>query len=274
MLSDSMKTIKEKHSEVSNSDIRRAEMQLEKCAKCLGLSECTSNWGRGIKPVIRATDIAVGFCKFLRERQRQAKINSCFKMAQMPPKYIGKTFSDYEVTAENSAAVKAAKNLLKNPQSGLYIYGKPGTGKTFLAAIIAQELISAGKSVIFGDVPSVLDDLKNTFDRGEQKLSELMKMLASVDMLVLDDLGTEVPTEWAVERLYKIVNDRYNEEKPLIVTSNYKPNIVGERMNNPKKKEGNYETVTGDRIISRLLQMCKGVMIKGEDRRFWNEFAD
>ena len=54
----------------------------------------------------------------------------------------------------------------------------------------------------------------------------------------------------------------------MVVTSNYKPNVVGERMNHPKKKDGNYDSVTGDRIISRLLQMCKGVMIKGEDRRF------
>ena len=262
-----MKTIEAKHEE--NSEIYRAETQVEKCAKCAGLSECTSNWGRGMKPVIRETDIAVTFCKFLREKERQAKISRAFKMAKMPPKYIGKTFADYEVTAENSAAVKAAQNLLKNPQSGLYIYGKPGTGKTFLAAIIAQELIHKGKSVIFGDVPSVLDDLKDTFDGGgENKLSQLMSMLAETDMLVLDDLGTEVPTEWAVERLYKIINDRYNSDKPLIVTSNYKPNIVGERMNHPKKKEGTYDSVTGDRIISRLLQMCKGVVIKGADRRF------
>lgn len=265
----------QKYGEMSEhhaDEVYKAEKTLAECEKCTGLPCQTS--AKGWIPVIKGVtkfgvDIRVAPCKFLREKERQAKISRAFKMAKMPPRYIGKSFADYEVTADNKAAVKAANELVENPQFGLYIYGKPGTGKTFLAAIIAQELIHKGKSVIFGDVPSVLDDLKDTFDGGgENKLSQLMSMLAETDMLVLDDLGTEVPTEWAVERLYKIINDRYNSDKPLIVTSNYKPNIVGERMNHPKKKEGTYDSVTGDRIISRLLQMCKGVMIKGEDRRF------
>ena len=265
----------QKYGEMSEYDaekIYKAEQILAECEKCTGLP-CQSR-ANGWIPVIEevttkfGVDIRVTPCKFTVEKERQAKISRAFKMAKMPPRYIGKSFSDYEVTADNKTAVKAANELVENPQFGLYIYGKPGTGKTFLAAIIAQELIHKGKTVIFGDVPSVLDDLKNTFDGGgENKLSQLMSMLAETDMLVLDDLGTEVPTEWAVERLYKIINDRYNSDKPLIVTSNYKPNIVGERMNHPKKKEGTYDSVTGDRIISRLLQMCKGVMIKGADRR-------
>lgn len=267
--------IYEKYGKMSEHDAAKiydAEKLLAECENCTGLP-CQSR-AKGWIPVIKGAtkfgvDIPVTPCKFTREKRLQEKIGKAFKMAKMPSRYIDKTFADYEVTADNAQAVKVAKEIVENPHFGMYVYGKPGTGKTFLAAIIAQELIHKGKTVIFGDVPSVLDDLKSTFDGGgEKSLSELMRMLASVDMLVLDDLGTEVPTEWAVERLYKIVNDRYNEAKPLIITSNFKPDTVAERMNHPKKKDGNYTTVTGDRIISRLLQICKGITIKGKDRRF------
>lgn len=223
-------------SEYNANKILKAEKQLAECEKCTGLLECKST-PYGYKPVIRVdkfgVEVAITSCKFTREKARQEKISKAFKMAKMPPRYIGKTFSDYEVTADNSAAVEAAKEIIKNPQSGLYLYGKSGTGKTFLAAIIAQELIRAGKTVIFGDVPSLLDDLKDTFDKkNSDTLSNLTNLLCNADVLVLDDLGTENPTEWAVERIYTIVNQRYNAgDKPIIVTSNFKPNILADRLN-------------------------------------------
>jgi len=267
--------IYKKYGEMSEYDawqVSRAEKQLEKCAKCEDFPCAIKN--DGYKPVVRVIDgygveVAYTPCKILKAKETRQRLSKLFKESKLPSRYIGKSFEDYEVTAENEQAVKLAKKIVKNPQFGMYVYGKPGTGKTLLSAIMAQELIKAGKTVIFGDVPSVLDDLKSTFDGGgEQKISRLMEMLSSVDMLVLDDLGTEIPTEWAVERLYKIVNDRYNADKPLIITSNFMPDTVAHRMNHPKKKESTSESVTGDRIISRLLQMCKGVTIKGKDRRF------
>lgn len=264
----------EKYGKVSIIDAKRildAEKQLEDCEKCAGLP-CQTR-AKGWKPVIRVNefyvDIARTPCKFLIEKKRQEKLDNAFKMAKMPPIYVGKTFADYEVTKENARAVKVAKEFVENPQSGLYIYGSPGTGKTFLAAIVAQELIHAGKTVIFGDVPSLLDDLKDTFDKkNSETLSNLTDLLCNVDILVLDDLGTENPTEWAVERIYTIVNRRYNAgDKPIIVTSNFDPNVLADRLNHPTKKESQNESVTGDRIVSRLLQMCKGITIKGKDRR-------
>lgn len=276
--SDKYSHIYEKYGEMSEYrafEILRAEKQLLECEGCLGLP-CQSS-AKGWKPVIRTgnfgVEVAVTPCKFLIEKERQEKLDKAFKMAKMPKMYIGKTFSDYKVTADNAQAIKTAKEFLENPQAGLYIYGSPGTGKTFLAAIIAQKLIHAGKTVIFGDVPSLLDDLKDTFDKkNSQTLSDLKNLLCNVDVLVLDDLGTENPTEWAVEQIYTIVNRRYNEgDKPIIVTSNFTPSVVAGRLNNPTKRESQNESVTGDRIVSRLLQMCKGITIKGKDRRGFNQ---
>ena len=117
-------------------------------------------------------------------------------------------------------------------------------------------------------MPTLLEILRSSFDDPNTKITDLMDDLAKVDLLVLDDLGTENPTEWAVERLYSIINQRYNAEKPLIVTSNFRLKEVADRLNNPKNKREGYPSVTGDRIVSRLAQMCERIELTGRDWRF------
>lgn len=274
--------IREKFGNLNDFDCQQvfdAEQDLKMCESCKGFpcqhkhwknlkSTVTtgSYWREGVSyPTVYVTYTP---CKYALAEERQQRFEKNFKSSKLPKKYIGKTFSDYEVTADNKKAVDAAKEFLKNPSQGLRFYSMPGRGKTFLAAIIAQEFLKLGHTVIFGDVPSILDDLKNTFDKdGDKKTFELMDALETVDLLILDDLGTETPTEWAVERLYLIINQRYNAEKPIIVTTNYKAQELEMRLNNPKNKAEKMQSVTGSRIVSRILEMCKGVELKGNDRR-------
>lgn len=242
-------------------DARRAESQIQQCAKCSGYDKQLC---QGFTPVIsdESGELTLRYCvcQFRKAALEQARVQRRFNMAKIPAKYVGKTFADYEVDANNKVSVAWAKKL-----TSLYLCGSPGTGKTFLAAIMAQELLRQGKSVIFGDVPTLLDQLKGTFDSdSDSTLDELMKMLAEVDVLILDDLGTETPTDWAVERLYLIINNRYTAGKTLIVTSNYAPDDAQERLNNPKGKS---RSVTGSRIISRIKEMCRLCYLAGADRR-------
>lgn len=188
--------------------------------------------------------------------------------AKIPFRYLEKTFADYEITADNAQAVKAAKEFLKSGSGGLFFYGIPGTGKTFLTSIVTKEFLKLGKSVIFGDVPTLLRILRDTFDNPNINLADLMRNLVTVDLLVLDDLGAERPTSWGVEQLHSIVDQRYNSEnKPIIVTSNYRLSEIGERLNHPKDDNVRLPNVTGDRIVSRLAEMCRRIEIKGKDRR-------
>ena len=198
--------------------------------------------------------------KYNAEKRQQRQ----FKMAKIPGKYAGKNFGDYAVDGDNKVAVAWAKSAVNTPES-LYIWGEPGTGKTFLAAIMAQECLKRGRTVIFADVPTLLSELRGTFDKdSDANINDLMKTLSEVELLILDDFGTEQPTQWSIERLYMIINERYNAEKPIVITSNYDLDKAARVMNRPK--DGS-EGVTGSRIASRLGQMCRLLKLKGEDRR-------
>ena len=271
------KRLREKYGFVLNayeaSRVMQAEEENAICATCSGLP-CRKNQNQNrnfqavikVEPLQEQIDVNWRRCKYAESAELQRTIERNFLLSKIPKKYIGKSFEDYEVTAENASAVKAAKVFAKELKGGLILHGKPGRGKTFLAAIIAQEVLQQGKSAIFGDVPSMLEDLRSSYSKkNDNQLEEQMKALTQADLVVLDDIGTEKATEWAVNRLYLIVNERYNANKPLIVTSNYTSREIAERLNNPTDAKS--AGVTGDRILSRLTEMCEVFTIRGEDRR-------
>ena len=251
--------------------IERVEAENAICATCEGLP-CKKSQNLNWQSLIKADsakqriDIFSKRCKYAETAKLQKSIERNFRLSQIPAKYIGKTFEDYVTDKSNIDALNAAKEFAKNLQHGLILHGKPGRGKTFLAAITAQEVLKQGKSAIFGDVPSMLEDLRSNYSKNnDNRLEEQMKALAKADLVVLDDIGTEKPTEWAVNRLYLVVNDRYNANKPLIVTSNYTSKEIAERLNKPTDAKS--AGVTGDRIVSRIMEMCEVFSIRGEDRR-------
>ena len=242
-----------------------AQKENKICEKCSG-QPCRKDRNKNFQRVIRTGDdshylsIASAPCKYEMQLRKQKRLQRNFVRCKIPPKYVGKTFADYEVTRGNEVAVEWAKYAVGNPKQGLMLYGEPGCGKTFLAAILAQEHLKRGRTVIFGDVPSILDSMKSTFDSDDRQstLEKLMDELEKVDILVLDDVGTEYPTNWAAERLYIIVNQRYNAEKSIIVTSNFDAMELTRRFK---------ENVTGKRIVSRISEMCKTIRINDGDRR-------
>lgn len=132
---------------------------------------------------------------------------------------------------EGSEAVKqACRAIAKNP-SDLVLTGSPGTGKSHLAAAIVRELILAGKIFRVTDpLRSVAEfitaanlflDLRKSFnDREADTETVIIERLSKITLLVLDDLGSEKPSEWAITTLYTIIDARYREMRPTIVTTN------------------------------------------------------
>lgn len=203
-------------------------------------------------------------CKHERNRRERLRIARLFVSARIPRAYEGDTFADYTVTDGNRKAVDAARWMLADG-SGVLFYGTKGTGKTKLAAIIANERARAGSPVLFASVPDLMADIRASFDGG--KTAEAVQAVKNTPFLVLDDLGAEKMTEWVGEQLFCIVNHRYNERLQTVVTSNYSPTEIIAHMATVDRRGNVIDDLQGQRIMSRIYGMCERVEIKGADWR-------
>ena len=117
-----------------------------------------------------------------------------------------------------------SSEALKNGY-GLYLYGTSGAGKTHLTACMANELLNQHKQVLFTNFFEISNAIRKTFNTRATE-EGLIDRIANVDFLFIDDLGTERVVKdgedlWMQEKIYEVINKRYNEKKPTIFTSNY-----------------------------------------------------
>jgi DNA replication protein DnaC len=136
------------------------------------------------------------------------------------PEGIGQS----DIDRENlRSAYDFAVSYAENPHGWLVLKGGFGSGKTHLAAAIANVQIEAGRSVLFMTVPDLLDYLKASYgaspDEGDN-FNRRFEQILSVSLLILDDMGTESPTPWAMEKLFQILNHRYTAQLPTVVSTN------------------------------------------------------
>lgn len=108
----------------------------------------------------------------------------------------------------------------QDPQGFLTLLGPYGTGKTHLAAAITNAILARGEQAIFVVVPEMLDWLRESYADTNQDYEKRIQLLRECPLLVLDDLGTERMNEWTCEQIFKIINWRYNDKLPLVITSN------------------------------------------------------
>ena len=167
-------------------------------------------------------------------------------------KIIPKRF--HEVSYENdvSEVVKAAMLNQLRERNGLFIVGNTGVGKTHIACAMAKYILEQGFDVLFYNTGKLLELLRDEFGKDEEKCL-FKEILDFKGVLILDDIGAEKPSAWAIERLYLIINDKYESMTPMIFTTNC-------------EKEDLMNTL-GDRIVSRITGMTLKVRIPGQDRR-------
>ncbi|MEK7215882.1 MAG: ATP-binding protein, partial [Chloroflexota bacterium] len=112
-----------------------------------------------------------------------------------------------------SRVVAAAQAFAAAPQGWLVLAGSPGSGKTHIAAAVANACIARGQPVLFAVVPDLLDHLRAAFaPTSTETYDELFEQVRAAPLLVLDDLGTHSSTAWAQEKLFQLLNHRYNAQ--------------------------------------------------------------
>ncbi len=118
-------------------------------------------------------------------------------------------------------ALEAARRFADAPEGWLLLIGGLGTGKTHLAAAIANERMARGEPALFIVVPDLLDHLRATFHpQSDTTYDERFEEIRKAPLLILDDLGAESATSWAQEKLYQLINYRYNAKLPTVFTTN------------------------------------------------------
>lgn len=195
------------------------------------------------------------------------KVEKIIKNSRMSKRNLGYRFENFEVNSSNRNVLQNLKKYSEKlvneiEKKGLILVGSNGVGKTHLACSIANELMKNGIPVIYGTLINLLAEIRNSYDL-DNNISEMeiIKLYENVDLLIIDDLGKEKTSEWGLEKLFTIINSRYENNLPVIITTNYNQNTLIERISL------NGEIETAKSIISRLYEMCYLVKIDDVDHR-------
>lgn len=185
----------------------------------------------------------------------------------IPPRYRGVSFdrppvSDMARDLSTKAAVVDVGAFVDELDErldagrGLWLFGDTGTGKTTLAMLISKAALEAGRSVAIYSLPKLLARIRRTYDSepgGDSYLS-FFERLTAVDLLHIDDLGAEKRSDWVLEQLYALINERYESQRSVLITTNLPHDELEEQI--------------GSRTVSRLSQMCDEIPLFGADRRY------
>lgn len=137
---------------------------------------------------------------------------------------------------------------MRRENNGLLLWGNTGNGKTFAAACIANELIDRG-------IPAMITSFPRILNAGYDK-QEIIEQVHYYPLMVIDDLGAERSSEYAMETVYTVIDERYKTKKPLIVTTN----LTLDELCRPKNMD--YQ-----RIYDRVIEMCTPLVFKGDNLR-------
>lgn len=219
-------------------------------------------------------------CREEEARETRKRVRRIIGASGMNARFLRRTFETFRNSNENRKALRVCVDYANNfrdklprnnpepGRNGLFITGPKGTGKTHLAAAIANKLMQQGTSVICMTMIDLLERIKRTYEQNwehGEEISEgnVLDTYKSVQLLIIDDMGKEPATEWAVSKIYAIINSRYEAYMPTIITTNYTDAELVRRLT--PKETG--DPTTADATIDRLREMCAAIVTTGESWR-------
>ena len=206
----------------------------------------------------------------------QGRLERLLQQARIPKRYEHCELSNFDHDGPHrslSPAYLAAVNLVERypvENAGLLIIGRIGVGKTHLAVGIMKELISTkGVQALFYDYRELLKEIQNSYNATVNTTEmEVLRPIFEAELLVLDELGAVKPTEWVWDTVSHILNTRYNDKRTTIITTNFDDKPAG-AVGGPRgaAREETLGDRIGERMRSRLHEMCRKIEMQGEDYR-------
>lgn len=193
---------------------------------------------------------------------KMAKVEQLMKFSDINKRWRKRTLETFEERDNTAKAMKKlaleyVSNWEKNKAEGkgIYMHGAVGIGKTHLICGIAQELIERYQTrVMYFSVPSLLTKVDPFLKSDESK--KLMNYLKTCELLILDDLDKTPLNDYTLRFLYLVVNHRYENDLPIIITSNRTIDEVVSDMQSERM------AMAGEAVIDRIVEMCKLVLLK------------
>lgn len=231
----------------------RFEEEFNNCRGCRGLDSC-KNRTKGYKTVIED-----GYEKQVRCKYMQAHIENLHKNSLITTMYMPKTFADNSLNgfvATNEIRQKAKNYAIsfcssfseQNFVKGMYLCGAYGTGKTYLLSAIANELAKNDIKSLLIYFPDVISELKASM--GTPKFQELINLLKSIPVLMLDDFGSEYMTSWVRDEIISpVINYRVAANLPIFISSNLS---LAQLFNHLSDTKSEIDTLKAGRIIGRI----------------------
>lgn len=192
------------------------------------------------------------------QRENEEYIQNLKRKCMMDIKFKNSTFSNWNKCENSKKVMEVCKNYFKNFNSnyneniGMFLNGGVGIGKTYAVSCLANELMNNGVGVICTSINALLRRFKDNYSNGISERT-VLNDISSVNLLILDDLGTEQNTEWFNSIFYEIIDTRYRSNKPLIITSNLSIDHIESRYHK--------------RVNSRIFEMCVPVNCGNGDIR-------
>jgi DNA replication protein DnaC len=224
---------------------------------------CPSCGGTGWKNLVVNGDRRVARCEcFL-----QTRVSQLLEASGIPARHVNCDFSSYETGASSilaAAKISVEKWADQYPldKTGLLLVGPSGVGKTHLSVAAIKRLLNKGVHCLFCDYRELLKQIQNSYNPTVHP-TELQRLrpLFESDIVVLDDLGAVKPSEWVWDTVSLVLNTRYNENRTTIITANFED---GPAATGRKDTLGDR---IGERMRSRLFEMCRLVKVDGKDFR-------
>lgn len=252
--------------QVLKTNLENKESDCKTCPKCGEPIERVTylpGFDRYIKgPVMCSCKKAEIEAKEIEEqnREKQIRLKQIIKNSLIDENFKNSRFDTWDFSKGSKKMYNIGKKYsdkfqeLKKESIGLLIYGNPGNGKTHTVSCIANDLIDKMVPVICVSVNALLDRIKETYNRwGNEGEETILRSLQNADLLIIDDLGTEQETEWSQTRIYNILDSRYRNKLPLIITTNITLEDLKEKYH--------------ARTYDRLLEMCTPVQNDGKSIR-------